>query len=104
MPGVLEVCRRMAIGGGIAAADMPADQAEPEVNPSVADRQAFGAAFGRDWLDRFEPDDVFTWCAHVDRRYVLRRREAQLVLISDAPERLLTARIGEDQSVNDCTR
>jgi hypothetical protein len=56
----MKVLRRMAARRAIAAADVPAGQAQPQMHPLAAEFQAFFAALRRPWRNWFESVDVFT--------------------------------------------
>lgn len=49
MPRLLEVRGGVTVGRAVAAADVTAFETDPEVNPSVAARQAFFATVDRFW-------------------------------------------------------
>ena len=57
MVGVLEVVRGVPIRRTVAAADVSAGQAQPQVNPSAPHLQALLAALGLWWL-RLDVTDV----------------------------------------------
>jgi hypothetical protein len=71
---VLKMSAGVAVLGGVAAADVAADQALPQVNPGVAHLQTFFAAFaaGLNFSD-FLHVSAHWWFCHMDfdagRRY-----------------------------------
>ena len=60
----MEVLRRVLVLRLIAAADVPAGEAESEMNPGVAHLQAFLTSVRRAWRDGFEIFEVCALCWH----------------------------------------
>ena len=81
MTGLARVPARVPIGGGVAAPDLPAGHAHPQVHPRAADRQTLLAALDRRWQRR-HPDvvEVATGCHCRRKRGVLERASLISVL------------------------
>jgi hypothetical protein len=67
MLGLMEVFGCVLVLGGVAAADVPATEAHPEMNPGVAHFQAFFTTFaaGCDVVDLFHMRTGFLRLRHV---------------------------------------
>jgi hypothetical protein len=52
------VCSGMPQWGGVAAADVPAGQAQPQVHPGAAELQTFLASLWCAWINWADPRDV----------------------------------------------
>jgi hypothetical protein len=70
MAGLLVMGGRVTVGRRVAASDVPASQAEPQVYPAVPRRKALGTSLRSERVDRLQTDDVFACGGHVSRDYV----------------------------------
>jgi hypothetical protein len=62
--GGVEVLRRVLVLRGIATTDVAANAAEPQMDPGIANLQAFFASFRRAWRNVANLVEVGTWGAH----------------------------------------
>ncbi len=70
MAGLLVMGGRVTVRRRVAASDVPAGQAEPQMYPAVPRRKALGTSLRSDRVDRLQTDDVFACGGHVSRDYV----------------------------------
>jgi hypothetical protein len=70
MAGLLVMGGRVTVRRRVAASDVPAGQAEPQMYPAVPRRKALGTSLRSERVDRLQTDDVFACGGHVSRDYV----------------------------------
>jgi len=61
--GLVEVFGSVLVFGGVAAADVSAEEAHAEMDPAVSGLEALFAAFGV-WVDVLDLFEVSTLCRH----------------------------------------
>jgi hypothetical protein len=69
MAGLLVMGGRVTVRRRVAASDVPAGQAEPQMYPAVPRRKALGTSLRSERVDRLQTDDVFACGGHVSRDY-----------------------------------
>jgi hypothetical protein len=70
MAGLLVMGGRVTVRRRVAASDVPAGQAEPQMYPAVPRRKALGTSLRSERVDRLQTEDVFACGGHVSRDYV----------------------------------
>lgn len=86
MAGLLVMGGRVTVRRRVAASDVPAGQAEPQMYPAVPRRKALGTSLRSERVDRLQTDDVFACGGHVSRDYFrLRMWRPRLLASPSAP-------------------
>jgi hypothetical protein len=79
MAGFLVMGGRVTVRRRVAASDVPADQAEPQMYPAVPRRKALGTSLRSERVDRLQTDDVFACAGHVsETTFRLRMRRPRI--------------------------